>query len=82
MGEGGAMPDPSAWPVEVRRYIAKLTLDRALEQHDGWEGLVQSLYAGKLRGEERLPFAPSVAFLWPMVLEDAAAWSAQNKGGK
>ena len=73
------MKAPSAsrdWPVEVRRYLTHLTLQRALDLHDGsWQELAIWLYAGQTRPDgERLPFSPTVDFIWDMILTDAAAW--------
>lgn len=76
------MPAPSSsldWPVVVRRYLTAELLRRMLEQHNGWHGLVQWLYAGQSRQGARLPFSPSLDFLWPMIEEDAAAWEQHRK---
>lgn len=70
----------SDWPIEVRRYLTHLTLQRALDQHEGsWQELACWLYAGKKRGEEeRLSYAPTMQGIWSLLLEDAAAWQASR----
>lgn len=67
------------WPVEVRRFLTAKLRDQMLQDHGGWHGLIQWMYAAKLRDGVRLPMRPSTEFLWPMVLEDAAAWEASRK---
>jgi hypothetical protein len=66
------------WPLAIRRYLTAELLRRMLEQHNGWQGLVRWLYAGAVRNGERLPFSPSMDFLWPFVEEDAAAWEQER----
>lgn len=72
----------SLWPVEVRRFLTAKLLERMLQDHDGWHGLVQWMYGGQMRGEERLPMRPSIAWLWDKILADAAAWDAARTAEK
>lgn len=76
------MPVPSsslAWPVAIRRYLTAQVLQRAMEQHGSWQEVARWLYAGQMRQGARLPYAPSLTFLWPMIEEDAAAWEQNRK---
>ena len=71
------------WPLSVRRYLTHLTLQRALDQHGGsWQELAVWLYAGRLRSGARLPFSPSLDFLWPMIKEDAAQWEQERAAAR
>lgn len=65
------------WPRELRRYLTQRLLDKALEQHGGWQGVAVWLYAGQKHPStpDRLPFSPSVDFLYPIMLADARAWA-------
>ncbi len=71
----------SEWPIEVRRYLTHRLLSRMLQDHDGWHGLVQWLYAGTMRNGERLPLSAKLDWLWPMIEADAAAWDAERTKG-
>ena len=75
---------PSAsndWPIQVRRYLTHLTLNRALDNHDGsWQELAVWLYAGQQRPDgTRLPYSPTITGLWDMLVADAIAWDATRK---
>ncbi len=76
MSDSADWPDRIvAWqdmPLEVRRYLTRRLLDRALEIHEGPAGLIRFLYAGQPR--EGLSMAQTYVMtaheFWPYVVAD------------
>lgn len=75
-----APTSPTEWPNEVKLFLGAKIVNRTLQQHEGWEGVCQWLYAGTERPDgSRLPYAGSLDYLWGFIVADAAAWNAERK---
>lgn len=74
-------PDgPDALPVEIRRYLTACLLERSLDHHGGWYGLMAWLYKGQHRDSgERIPWTASVAEVWPHIVADAEVWARRRQ---
>lgn len=70
-GFPGAWQD---WPIEVKRFVTLLLLEKALELHDGPDGLVKFLYAGHRREGTRFAFTSAGAAYWPWLRDDVQRW--------
>lgn len=65
------MPDWTALPSGVRRYLVKRLLDQALAIHGGWPGIVTWLYRGTKRPDgTRLSYSASASDLYQYVIAD------------
>lgn len=50
------VPPTTEWPVELRRYLAHLAMQRLLENHGGYAGLMEWLSYGQFVDGNRVPF--------------------------
>lgn len=70
---------PGAWqnlPPAVRDFLAARLVEKALEIHDGPEGLIKFLYAGQKRpgAAKPLSYIARGREFWPHVVEDTKVW--------
>ena len=73
------VPPTTEWPSVVRRYMAHLVIQRVLAQHEGWPGVMQWLFCGQMRRNDRLPYAATVEYLYPIILKDAEEWDTTRR---
>lgn len=74
-------PPPTEWPPVLVQYLKAAVWNRLLAHHDGPGGVLCWLLAGNKHPftGERLPYAATVDYLYPIVLEAAEAWAARRK---
>lgn len=73
------VPPTTEWPVELRRYLAHLAMQRLLENHGGYAGLMEWLSYGQFVDGNRVPFGTSIEVLYPMFLKNAEEWHANRQ---
>lgn len=76
-------PPPPEWPPHLVAFLKASVWNKMLNDHDGPEGVLLWLTSGKIDPAtgERIPFAPSVDFVYPIALSMADHWWAKRQGG-
>lgn len=74
-------PPVTEWPPVLVQYLKAAVWNRLLAHHDGPEGILIWLLAGNKHPAtgERLPYACSADYLYPIALEAAETWAARRK---
>lgn len=75
------IPPATEWPPVLIAWLRAACWKRLCMFHDGPAGILLWLLSGNkhpLTGE-RLPYAPSAAYLYPIALEAAEKWDAKRK---
>lgn len=74
-------PPPTEWPPVLVLWLKAAVWNRMLAYHDGPMGVMQWLLCGNKHPTtgERLPYAATPDYLYPVALEAAEAWAARRK---
>lgn len=72
------VPPHSEWSPRFKRWLLVRmigrTMHRWLSGQAWWEGMLVAEYRGQWKGGRWYPWATQAAEVWPVALQEAAAW--------
>lgn len=74
-------PPPTEWPPVLLQYLKAACWNRLLSHHEGPTGILVWLMAGNKHPQtgERLPYAATPDYLYPIALDAAESWAARRR---